>query len=95
MRTVGRTVLALEGDHDISTVPDLVLRLARCISDDATDVVLDVRRVTFIDAATINVFVRLQNHLGETGRALAIRSPSPSVRRVLAICGLSDTIEPG
>ena len=46
------TVVCLDGEHDIATLPFLTDTLATAIFADDTDVVIDLSGVTFISAAT-------------------------------------------
>ena len=89
-----RTVLWLDGEHDIATGLVLTEALAEAISDDDGDVIVDLSGSTFIDAATIGVLIRGRNILRLQARSLALRSPSTCARRVLDVCGLNDLVEP-
>ncbi len=88
-----RTVIWLGGEHDIMTVALLQDTLASVGSDDDADVVVDLRRVTFIDASTIGALLEGREALRLQSRRLTIRYPSKRCRRVLAICGLTELIE--
>jgi anti-anti-sigma factor len=90
----GRTVVWLRGEHDISNVPSLKEALARAISQDDADVVIDLRRVSLIDAAIIGVLLDGREALRKRSRRFALRSPSARAMRVLAVCGLTDLVEP-
>lgn len=88
-----RTVVWLRGEHDIATSGVLAATLDWAIAARDTSVVVDMRRVTFIDAGTIGVLVRARNHLRADGRDLAPRSLSACARHVLATYGLGDWVE--
>ena len=89
-----RTVIWLEGEHDIATVPALADTLARAISGDAADLVIDLSGVEFIGAATIDELIRCRARLCLQSRTLTVRSPSRCARRLLDLCGLADIVEP-
>lgn len=89
----GRTVLWLRGEHDIATVAALSDTLARVIAADDADVVVDLRRVSFIDAATIGALVDGRMTLARMGRRFALRSPSTCAMDVLILCELADLVE--
>jgi anti-anti-sigma factor len=93
-RNADRTV-RLRGDYDISTVAALSETLARAIALADADVVVDLSRVRFMDAATIGVIVRARSGLRLRSRSLTLRSPSPCARRVLDLCGLTYLLDPG
>ena len=88
-----RTELRLSGDHDLSTAVELATTLARAIAqDEEADLVLDLEEVTFMDASTITVLLRARCYLEARVRHLQLRAPTPSGRRLLALCGLEDLI---
>ena len=89
-----RTVVWLEGEHDIATVFDLAETLASAIALDDADLVIDLTGAQFISAATINVFLGGRRFLRTRSRSLTLRSPSRSARRILDACGLADLIDP-
>jgi anti-anti-sigma factor len=89
-----RTVVWLDGEHDIATVFVLTDTLARAISVDDADLIVDLSGVTFIGSATIDELIRGRNILRRQSRSLTLRSPSRCARRILDVCGLTDLIEP-
>jgi anti-anti-sigma factor len=93
-RDRGRTVVWLDGEHDLSTSFVVARSLARATSADDADVIVDLSGVTFFGAATLGVMVRSQNLLRSQHRTLLLRSPSGCVRRVLDACGLAGMVEP-
>jgi anti-anti-sigma factor len=88
-----RTVVRLDGEHDIATLPFLTDTLAKAICADNTDLVVDLSQVTFLSAATIDEFVRGRNTLRHQSRDLTLRSPSRFASRLLDVCGLTDLVE--
>ena len=93
LATRNRTVVCLDGEHDIATLPFLTDTLAKAISADDTDLVVDLSRVTFLSAATIDELVRGRNTLRHQSRDLTLRSPSRCASRLLDVCGLTDLVE--
>jgi anti-anti-sigma factor len=91
----GRTVVWLGGEHDIATVFVLADTLARAISVDDADVIVDLSGVTFIGVAAIDELLRARNILRGQWRSLTLRSPSRGASRVLDVCGLTSLVEPG
>lgn len=88
------TVVCLEGEHDISTVPLLNATLIQAMGADDTDLVVDLSAVTFLGAATIDELVRGRDLLRLQSRTLLLRSPTTFARRILGVCGLTDLVEP-
>jgi anti-anti-sigma factor len=89
----GRRVVWVRGEHDVSTVTALSETLARAISLDDADLVVDLRGVQFMDAATVGVMVRARELLRLRSRCLVLRSPSRCARRVFGLCGLADLLD--
>jgi anti-sigma B factor antagonist len=88
-----RTVVWLEGEHDVSTVAALSETVARAIALDDADLVVDLSGVQFMAGASVGVIIRACEFLRLLSRSLALRSPSPCVRRVLEVCGLLDLLD--
>ena len=90
-----RTVVWLEGDHDIATVFALADALERAMSTNAADVIVDLSGVTFIGAASVGVLLRGLDNLRRQSRNLTLRAPSRCARRVIDVFGLSSLVEAG
>ena len=86
------TVVWLDGEQDIATVPALTDALARAISASETDLVVDLSGVTFIGAAPIGELIRNLEMLRLQSRTLTVRSPSTFARRVLDLCGFPGAV---
>lgn len=82
------SVVWLEGEHDLSTAEALAEELARVISRDEADLVMDLSGVEFMAAATVELIVRARKFLAPASRSLILRAPSSSARRVLDLLGL-------
>lgn len=74
--------VVVSGEVDMSTAGNMLQAAAR---DGATQVTLDLRKVTFFDSAAINAVVRLAQRYPDGLTVL----PSRQVRRVLDISGLA------
>lgn len=90
-----RTVVRLDGEHDIATLSLLADLLGRAIEADDADLVVDLSGVTFFSAATIGSLMRFRNSMRRQSRDLVLRSPSRCASRVLVACGLTGLLEPG
>ena len=93
---IGRTVICLCGEHDISTVEALSEVVEQAMSLDDADVELDLNDVHYMSAATIGVIVRTREWLQGRDRFLVLRSPSSIARRLCDLCGLDylDGLDP-
>lgn len=86
----GSAVLTVRGELDLCTSPEFWSASAEVVaqmSPDA-DLVLDARRLEFLDAAGLGVLVRLDNALRAAGSSLRVQEPPPPVRRVFEITEL-------
>lgn len=83
----------LEGEHDIATQSELAATLAKAMSGDDCDLVVDLGAVTFLSAATVNELVRGRVFLKDHARSLTLRAPSSRAQRVLDLCELTGFVE--
>jgi len=83
-RVDGDGVLLLVGEIDTYTAPELEESLA-ALPDSCT---VDLSGVTFIDSSGLRVIVEAHSSRREGGGAVTLRSPSPSVERLLQIAGI-------
>lgn len=86
------TVLTLAGEIDLDTSADVGQALAAVAAPRAR-VVVDLRRVTFIDSSAINVFIAAHRDLTEAGGRLRLAGPAESVTRTLEIVGIDTFID--
>lgn len=88
-----RTVVWLDGDHDIATLSLLADLLDAAMRADDRDIVVDLSGVTFLSAGTVGGLVEFRSALARQSRNLLLRSPSRPARRVLDLCGLAGLLE--
>ncbi len=89
-----RTVVWLQGEHDVYTVDALSETLAGAMALDDCDLVVDLSAVEFMGAATVGVLIRTRDVLQSRSRSLVLRSPTRCARRILDLCGQGDLLEP-
>ena len=77
-----RTTVVVRGEVDMSTA-DSMVRAAT--GDGVSSATVDLRGVTFFDSAAIHALIRLAERFPDGFEVI----PSPQVRRVLDISGLS------
>lgn len=80
----------LLGELDLSTAPQLRDELARLAAGGATLVTVDLSDLGFIDSTGLSVLITGLKRFRQQGGELALRSPSPSTRKVLEITGLTE-----
>jgi anti-anti-sigma factor len=92
-RAVGRVALALEGELDLETAPRFRERLADA-EPGAETVVVDLRRVRFIDSCGIGELVGAQQRAHREGRRLVVvKGEGTEIDQVLHIAALDKTLE--
>jgi anti-anti-sigma factor len=90
-----RTVVRPVGDLDLGTADQLETSLNDVLARGSSELVLDLRRLDFCDAAGLQVFVRTRRRAAGLGTRLWIERPARTVRRVLEISGLDWLIQDG
>lgn len=81
----GITVVALDGELEVSEAPALRDLLGRLVAGPQSRILLDLSHVTFIDSSGIGVFVGAHRRAAEAGARLGLAQPSAGVRRVLEL----------
>jgi anti-sigma B factor antagonist len=85
-------VVAVRGDIDLYSAPDLRECLDELIAAGKTRVLVDLREASFIDSTTLGVLVGAIKRLRIHGGQLALACDDPSILRVFAITGLDEVI---
>ena len=88
----GCTVVAVEGELDMGTAPELREVIATAIDAREVTVVLDLAGVGFCDSAGLAVLVGAHNQLQAAGRRLIVAAPTAAVGRILELSGVSQVI---
>jgi anti-anti-sigma factor len=90
IRETSPGVLALEGELDIASAPEL-----RKWVDEAPgeSLVLDFGRVTFIDSAVLKELLRARVELAERGVRLMLAAVRPPVKRLMDLTRTSELFE--
>ena len=92
-REVGpATVIAVSGELDIHTAPDLTEVLSPALAA-GRPVVVDLTDVTFMDSSGLSVFVTALTRAREAGTSLGLVIAEPRVMRVFSITGIDTLID--
>jgi stage II sporulation protein AA (anti-sigma F factor antagonist) len=84
----GVAVVALGGEHDLDSAPEVALAAEEALAA-GSHVVVDLSSVEFIDSSIIKVFIHASRELQATGRRFSlVLGTSPSIERTLEICGV-------
>lgn len=93
-RTVGgTTVLELHGEIDILTEPPLSARLDALTAAPGSDLVVDLRAVSFIDCAGLRVLCRARKRAASRHGRLRLVTDDASFLRLLRYTDLADAFE--
>jgi anti-sigma B factor antagonist len=85
-----RHVIALRGEVDISTAPQLERRLLAAIDRGVRTIVVDFTETVFIDSTGLCVLLATQRRLNPVGGELVFVCTAPTVRRLFHITGMDD-----
>ena len=83
-----RHVIALTGEVDLYTAPELKTQMLELIANGATEVVVDFTDTTFIDSTTLGVLVSGVKRLREKGGTLSIVCSDRNITKIFEITGL-------
>lgn len=86
----GRTRVALQGELDIFTVPDLRAVLRDCARG-GRDVVVDLEALDFLGAQGLSVLLEGRRRLAHGHHRLTVSAPTTGARRLLDLTGLTET----
>ncbi len=81
-------VLALSGELDLLTAPELEAALSEAQGEPHELLAIDLSQLTFMDSSGLAVLVGAKESADASGRRVVLRRPGPQVRRLLALVGL-------
>jgi anti-sigma B factor antagonist len=88
----GVTVLALAGDIDLHSAPQVRDRLEDLRGQGRKTVVLDLSGVDFLDSSALGTLVAAQRSFAEDGGGLRVACPQPHAQKVFRITRLAEVI---
>ena len=86
----GLHTLILTGELDLLSAPKLASAVANIRMDRSTALVLDLRRVTFVDARGIRAILVIQELCAERECGFSLVPGRRQVQRLFELCGLLD-----
>jgi anti-sigma B factor antagonist len=88
--TPNRPVIVARGEIDLATSPILRSELAVVLTNRPDEIVLDLRRVSFVDSSGLGVLVGALKRLREAGgERFVIVGAHDAVRKIFSITGLN------
>lgn len=85
-------VVAVTGDLDMSTAPQLYDAGVAALEAGRIHLVLDLAGVAFCDSSGLGVFVRLKKRVDEVAGRFALAGANPNVQTILDITGLAEVV---
>ena len=89
----GTPVLAVRGEIDVATAPQLRERLLSRADHDHVIVIVDMTDVSFVDSTALGVIVSGAKRLRSGGGDLRLVVTEPHIAKVLAITGLTEVFQ--
>lgn len=86
-------VVAVAGDVDLHSGPELRDRLTSLAEDGARQVTIDLTKATFLDSMALGVILGAKKQLDRDGGELILVVPSPELRRIFEITMLDRVLE--
>ncbi len=87
-----RICVEITGELDILTAPKLAAELNHVVRRSSQDVIVDLRRVEFIDSAGLQILLGVQRRLSTASRRLSVVCDEGPVRRVIELARLEETL---
>lgn len=84
----GVVSVAVRGELDLYTAPQLERALALAAEDGALGLLVDLAECAFIDSTALGALVDAHRRLGTVDRRLAVVAPDRQIRRVFELTGL-------
>lgn len=84
----GATVITVRGEVDVATSPQVAAVVAKVLTRHATDIVIDLTEVEFIDSTGLGMLVGAQRSCRSVGTKLGLAVRDQRIMRLLEITGL-------
>lgn len=81
-------VVAVAGEIDLFTAPELKLRLSEPVDAGVGTVIADLRATTFLDSSSLGVLIGAHRRLQSRGGRMVVVCDNPAIRRTFEITGL-------
>ena len=89
----GQTRIALVGELDIASAPEFEQGLEKVEAGSPGVLVLDLRKVEFIDSTGLRAVIAADERARSAGRRFVIVRGTPAVERVLSVTQLDQRLE--
>jgi anti-sigma B factor antagonist len=85
----GETMVTVIGEIDLATAPAVQKRISRLKGN----VVIDLRKVAFMDSTGIRMLIQERERLGALGSGLRVLATDAAILRLFELSGLSDVFQ--
>lgn len=90
--STGWHCLAVKGEIDLATVPELESAIESVLSANSHPLVIDLTESSFMDSTGLKVLVMANRRFDETGRGFAIAVSGGPVSRLIDLSGVDSSI---
>lgn len=94
-RSSDAAVIAVTGELDLASAPELEAELDSIDAAATKLVVLDLRKLQFMDSTGLSTIVGAHQRLSEQGCELTLVKGPPQVQRLLDLTGVADRVRLG
>ncbi len=92
-RRNGVARLALRGELDPATAPELEGRLEQVEQEGVGAVLLDLRDLTFVDSTGLHTFLKAQSRAADNGHRFALVGANEQVKRLLYVTAIQGILD--
>lgn len=85
-------VLAIAGEVDLATVPELEQAIKGVLEEGTSNLVLDLSETTFMDSTGLRVLIMADREFKEGDRSLAILVKPGPISRLLDVSGMHELL---
>jgi anti-sigma B factor antagonist len=83
--TAATAILAVHGEADLHSAPELKERLRAAVDGDASTIVVDLTETDFVDSTSLGVLLGATKRLRERNGEIRLVVPGPELRRIFEI----------
>jgi anti-sigma B factor antagonist len=86
-------VLAVSGELDMATAPELRERLDAALEAGVRRIVVDLQELTFLDSIALAMLLHASRRLGDEGRMAVVVAPDSYVRLIFEVAGIPHCVD--
>jgi anti-sigma B factor antagonist len=85
-------LIGVSGELDLASSPELEQELERATASDLELLVIDLRKLEFMDSTGLSVLVRAHQRATQSGKRFAIVKGPQQVQRLLSLTGVAERL---